>query len=92
MPACCPIELDDASGLDRHGAEVMADLRTGKNGRHRLVGLLRQSVYLEGTPATRMCTDADRLSRGSSMGWLVGEWSITGFAASASQMGRFETS
>jgi len=34
-------ELDDALGLTDTGA----DARTGKNGRHRLAGLLRQSVF-----------------------------------------------
>ena len=36
-------ELDDVLGLTDTGAEVLADARTGKNGRHRLAGLLRQS-------------------------------------------------
>jgi hypothetical protein len=27
------------------GADTLADARTGKNGRHRLAGLLRQSVF-----------------------------------------------
>ena len=34
-------ELDDALGLTDTGAETLADARTAKNGRHRLVGLLR---------------------------------------------------
>ncbi len=38
-------ELDDALGLTNTGAERLADARTGKNGRHRLAGLLRQSVF-----------------------------------------------
>ena len=38
-------ELDDALGLTDWGAETLADARTGRNGRHRLVGLLRQSVF-----------------------------------------------
>jgi hypothetical protein len=38
-------ELDDALGLSAMAAEVLADLRTGRNGRHALVGLLRQSVF-----------------------------------------------
>jgi hypothetical protein len=38
-------ELDDAVGLTDTGAEMLADARTGKNGRHRLAGLLRQSVF-----------------------------------------------
>jgi hypothetical protein len=38
-------ELDDAVDLTDTGAATLADGRTGKNGRHRLVGLLRQSVF-----------------------------------------------
>jgi hypothetical protein len=38
-------ELDDALGLTRLASEMLADARTGKNGRHALVGLLRQSVF-----------------------------------------------
>ena len=37
-------ELDDALGLSELAGEYLADERTGKNGRHALVGLLRQSV------------------------------------------------
>jgi Transposase DDE domain group 1 len=35
--------------------------------------------------------DADRLSRDPAMRWMVGDQAITGSAASASQIGRFET-
>ena len=38
-------ELDDALGLTTMAGEILADARTGKNGRHALVGLLRQSVF-----------------------------------------------
>src|SRR5258705_1468598 len=38
-------ELDDAVGLTDTAAITLADARTGKNGRHRLAGLLRQSVF-----------------------------------------------
>jgi hypothetical protein len=38
-------ELDDALGLTDTSADALADARTGKNGRHRLAGLLRQSVF-----------------------------------------------
>src|SRR5674476_345919 len=38
-------ELDDALGLSDLAADLLADERTGKNGRHALVGLLRQSVF-----------------------------------------------
>ena len=38
-------ELDDALGLSAMAGETLADTRTGKNGRHALVGMLRQSVF-----------------------------------------------
>jgi hypothetical protein len=83
-------ELDDAVGLTDTGGEVLADARTGKNGRHRLAGLLRQSVFGRLTGYEDV-NDADRLCRDPAMRWVVGDRAITGSAASASQMGRFET-
>jgi Transposase DDE domain group 1 len=38
-------ELDDVLRLTALAGEMLADARTGKNGRHALVGLLRQSVF-----------------------------------------------
>ena len=38
-------ELDDALGLTTMAGDILADARTGKNGRHALVGMLRQSVF-----------------------------------------------
>jgi hypothetical protein len=38
-------DFDDALGLSTMAGENLADARTGKNGRHALVGLLRQSVF-----------------------------------------------
>ena len=38
-------ELDNTLGLTGMAGDVLADVRTGKNGRHRLTGLLRQSVF-----------------------------------------------
>jgi DDE family transposase len=38
-------ELDDAFGLSTTAGEALADARTGKKGRHALVGMLRQSVF-----------------------------------------------
>jgi Transposase DDE domain group 1 len=83
-------ELDDMLGLTDTGGDTLADARTGRNGRHRLVGLLRQSVFgrLAGYEDVN---DADRLCHDPAMRWVVGDRAITGSAASASQMGRFET-
>jgi hypothetical protein len=83
-------ELDDAVGLTDTSADALADARTGKNGRHLLGGLLRQSVFgrLAGYEDVN---DADRLCRDPAMRWVVGDRAVTGYAASASQMGRFET-
>jgi hypothetical protein len=83
-------ELDDAVGLTDTGADTLADARTSQNARHRLAGLLRQSVFgrLAGYEDVN---DAERLRRDPAMRWVVGNRAITGSAASASQMGRFET-
>ena len=55
-------ELDDALGLSTMAGETLADARTGKNERHALVGLLRQSVFgrLAGYEDVN---DAERLRR-----------------------------
>src|SRR5215212_3015962 len=83
-------ELDDALHLTDTTANKLADVRTGKNGRHRLAGLLRQAVFgrLAGYEDVN---DADRLCCDPAMRWIVGDRAISGSAASASQMGRFET-
>src|ERR1700716_2455862 len=83
-------ELDDALGLSALAGEMLADARTGGNGRHALVGMLRQSVFgrLAGYEDVN---DAQRLRHDPAMRWIVGGKAASGFAASASQMGRFET-
>ena len=83
-------ELDDALGLTAMAGEMLADARTGKNGRHALVGLLRQSVFgrLAGYEDVN---DAERLRHDPAMRWIVGGKAAQGRAASPSQMGRFET-
>ena len=67
-----------------------ARVRPSPAGRRRLAGLLRQSVFgrLAGYEDVN---DAERLCRDPAMRWVVGDRAITGSAASASQMGRFET-
>src|SRR3954462_4128676 len=83
-------ELDDALGLSVMAGEMLADARTGKNGGHALVGLLRQSVFgrLAGYDDVN---DAERLRHDPAMRWIVGGKAAHGSAASPSQMGRFET-
>ena len=83
-------ELDDALGLTALAGDVLADSRTGKNGWHGVVGLLRQSVYgrLAGYEDVN---DADRLGRDPAMRWIVGGKAVERGGASTSQMGRFET-
>jgi Transposase DDE domain group 1 len=83
-------ELDDALGLTTMAGDILADARTGRNGRHALVGMLRQSVFgrLAGYEDVN---DAERLRHDPAMRWIVGEKAVSGRGASASQMGRFET-
>ena len=83
-------ELDDALGLTAMAGETLADGRTGKNGRHALVGLLRQSVFgrLAGYEDVN---DAQRLRHDPAMRWIVGGKAAQVRAASPRQMGRFET-
>src|ERR671910_392960 len=83
-------ELDDALGLSTMAGAVLADARTGRNGRHALVGLLRQAWFgrLAGYGDGN---DAERLRRDPAMRWVVGDRAVREAAASASQMGRFET-
>ncbi len=38
-------ELDDAVGMTDMAGDVLANARSGRNGRRALVGLLRQSVF-----------------------------------------------
>jgi hypothetical protein len=83
-------ELDDTLGLTDMAGEHLADTRTGRNGRHSLVGLLRQSVFgrLAGYEDVN---DAERLRHDPTMRWIIGGKAAKGVAASPSQMGRFET-
>ena len=83
-------ELDDALGLIDPVGDVLSDRRTGKNGRHGMTGLFRQSVFCR-LGGYDDVNDADRLGRDPAMRWIVGGHAVNGRAASTSQMGRFET-
>jgi hypothetical protein len=80
------IAISTLSWIER----ALADARTGRNGRHALVGLLRQSVFgrLAGYEDVN---GAERLRHDPAMRWIVGGKAAQGRAASPSQMGRFET-
>jgi len=58
-------ELDDVLGLTDTGGDVLADARTGRNGRHRL-GVVRQSVF-ERLVGYEDVNDAERLCRDPAM-------------------------
>src|SRR6266481_7830357 len=65
-------ELDDALGLSVMAGEMLADARTGKNGRHALAGLLRQSVFgrLAGYEDVNDAEILTRLAQSASSGHL----------------------
>src|ERR687892_1588833 len=83
-------ELDDALGLTDMAITKLLDGRRGKNTRHELSGLFRQSVFgrLAGYEDVN---DAERLARDPAMRTIVGRDGLDRAAASSSQMGRFET-
>jgi hypothetical protein len=83
-------ELDCALGLTEIAEDYLQESRTGRNIRHQLVPLLRQSIYsrLAGYDDTN---DAERLAQDPAMRVVVGWQGSERNAASASEMGRFET-
>jgi hypothetical protein len=64
-------ELDDAVALTDMAGNMLADARTGKNGQHQLIGLLRQSVFGR-MAGYEEVNDAERLRRDPAMRWVVG--------------------
>jgi hypothetical protein len=83
-------ELDDALGLTDIAGAVLSECRRGKNTRHMLTGLFRQSVFgrLAGYEDVN---DAERLAHDPAMRAVVDRTGLDRQAASTSQMGRFET-
>ena len=83
-------ELDEELCLHELAGSVLQDTRTGHNSLHFLVGLLRQSVFGR-LAGYENVNDADRLALDPVMRQIVGGRAVDAQAASASQMGRFET-
>ena len=83
-------ELDDALGLTGMAASRLTECRKGKNTQHALVALLRQSIFgrLAGYEDVN---DAERLRLDPAMRSLVGHGDAPRYAASTSEMARFET-
>src|SRR5258707_323468 len=75
-------ELDDVLALTASGGERLAEARTGRNRRHLLVGLLRQSVFgrLAGYEDV---DDAERVWRGPAMRWGGGGTAPIGLPTTA---------
>ena len=83
-------ELDEALGLTADLEDLIDEPRMGKDIQHKLTALFRQSVYgrLAGYEDTN---DAERLRVDPSLRRIVGERAKDRFAASTSEMSRFET-
>ena len=83
-------ELDDALGLTHIAADYLQESRSGRNIRHHLVPLLRESIYsrLAGYDDTN---DAERLSQDPAMRVVVGWQGSDRNAASTNTVSRFET-
>jgi len=64
-------ELDDALGLTAMADDSLSDARTGKNGRHAIVGMLRQSVFGR-LAGYENVNDAERLRYDPMMRWTIG--------------------
>ncbi len=83
-------EFDDALGLIEMASWELRDNRTGRNSRHNLLTMFRQSVFgrLAGYEDVN---DAGRLACDPVMRLITGQRDFERCAASESQMGRFET-
>ncbi len=83
-------ELDHALGLTGMAGSILTKARRGKNIRHMVEGLFRQSVFgrLAGYEDVN---DAERLSLDPAMRTIVNSRGFDRNAASTSEMARFET-
>src|SRR6478672_9060109 len=83
-------ELDDALLLTDSAADVLHETRTGRNTRHSLAALLRQSLFSR-LAGYEDLNDARRLRVDPAMRTVVGGRARDHAAASTSEIGRFET-
>ena len=83
-------ELDGALGLTEMAGSILTEARRGKNIRHLVEALFRQSVFgrLAGYEDVN---DAERLSLDPARRTIVDRRGLERTAASTSEMGRFET-
>ena len=83
-------EFDDALGITDIAEDYLQESRTGRNIRHHLVPLLRQSIFSR-LAGYDDINDADRLSQDPTVRVVVGWQGEERKAASTSEMGRFDT-
>ena len=82
-------EMDQQLGLTKIAGEYLKDKRRGKNIRHEMEGLLRQSVYsrLGGYEDTN---DAEELRKDPGMRAVIGNRALEKSGAGETTVGRFE--
>src|SRR5512147_621480 len=83
-------ELDDALQLTDTATDVLYDTRTGRNTRHGLAALLRQSLFSR-LAGYEDLNDAQRLRVDPALRTVVGGRARDHAAASTSEIARFET-
>ena len=83
-------ELDDALDLTDSAAAELHDTRTGRDSRHSLTALSRQSIFSR-PEGYEDLNDAERLRLDPAMRTIVGGRARGHMAASTSEIARFET-
>jgi Transposase DDE domain group 1 len=83
-------ELDEALGLTAMAGAIIKEGRTGRNIRHEMEGLLRQSVYAR-LAGYEDVNDQEALSRDPAMRAVIGKKALEANAASSQTVSRFET-
>lgn len=83
-------ELDETMGLTDMAADLIVEGRTGKNIRHQIPGLIRQSVYAR-LAGYEDVNDQEALARDPAMRAAVGKRALERTAASSGTVSRFET-